>query len=153
MRTKLRPKVSPPQLFTRIKPWLGILLMIISLSFSEFISIVHVRGMNIAVALGFILGIILEIKFELEVLFVGGLVGLMLLSFALIVLLIPLSNSQFELSFILTSTTILVIVGYVMTQWLIRNWMVRFWGKVHGIAASAIAISLGIGLAYFKIAN
>jgi hypothetical protein len=122
MRTKLPPKVSLPQLFTRLKPWLGILLLIvISLSFSEFISLVHVRGMNIAVALGIILGIILEIKFELEVLFVGGLVGLMLFSFALMVLLVPLSNSQFELSFILTSTTILVIVGYVLSPGLFHS--------------------------------
>ena len=154
MSNKFRPKVSLPQLFPRIKPWLGtLLLIVISSSFSEFTSIVHVRGMNIAVALGIVLGVILEIKFELEMLFVGGLIGLMLLSFALMVLLIPLSNSQFELSFILTSITILTIVGYVLSQWLIRNWIVRFWGKLHGITASAIAISLGSGLAYFKIAN
>lgn len=103
MRIKFRPKVGSPRLFPRLKPWLGILLLIIiSLSFSKFISLVHVRGINIALALGIILGVILEIKFELEFLFVGGLVGLMLLSFALMGLLIPLSTSQFELSFILT---------------------------------------------------
>ncbi len=149
---KIKPRfVLPtlPQSFSRPLPWLGIcLLLAISFCFTQFISSINVAGIDLALALGIVIGIILEIKFDLETLFVGGLLGVMFLAFVLMVLLVPLSNSSFELTFILVSTTVVVTVGYVSMQWLIRNWICRPWGKETGIIVSAIAISLGVGLHY-----
>lgn len=149
---KIKPRFllpASPLSFSQPLPWVGIcLLLAISFGFTQFISSIDVPGIDLALALGIALGIILEIKFDLETLFVGGLLGIMLLAFLLMVLLVPLSNSSFKLTFILASTTTVVTVGYVLVQWLIRNWICRPWGKVTGILLSAIAISLGIGLHY-----
>ena len=131
--------------FIELKPWLGwLLLVIIAFVSAEIVSVTDVNGMNIALALGIVLGIFAEYKFDLETLYVYGFLALMGISFILMLLLIPLSNAVFESSFILVSTVVLVITATILMQWLFKNWICRYWGKLWGTVLSAIALSIGI---------
>lgn len=146
MKIKSRLAFSLDRLsFLKIKPWLGLsAIMAIALIMLEFVALLHLDGINLALAVGIILGIVAERKFDLETLFVGGFIGLMAVGFILMLLLVPFSHSLFESCFILISTAILVAIASVMIQWLIRNWICRYWGKVFGISLSAITISSSI---------
>ena len=87
--------------------------------------------MNIALALGIIFGIFAESKFDLETLYVYGFLALMVISFILMLLLIPLSNAVFESSFILVSTVVLVTTATISMQWLFKNWICPYWGNTN----------------------
>lgn len=131
--------------FLQIKPWLGLLIVLaIALTVTEFTTHLDVNYIEIALAGGIVCGIIAERRFDPETLFVGGFIGSMVIAFILMLLLIPLSNSLFETCFILTATSFLVAIAAILTQWTIRNWICRGWGKLWGIILSAITISLGI---------
>ena len=144
---KSKPRMSWYLLssFIELKPWLGwLLLVIIAFVSAEIVSVTDVNGMNISLALGIVLGIVAESKFDLETLYVYGFLALMGISFILMLLLIPLSNAVFKSSFILVSTIILVIIATILIQWLFKNWICRYWGKLWGTILSAIALSIGI---------
>lgn len=128
-----------------LRPYIGCLLLtIIAFVSVEVISVADVNGMNIALALGIILGIFAESKFDLETLYVYGFLALMVIGFILMLLLIPLSNAVFESSFVLVSTVVLIITATIAMQWLFKNWICRYWGKLWGTILSAIALSLGV---------
>ena len=148
MKTKLRFKLpSSSQAYWQLKPWLGIcLLFAIAFTLIEFVSLIDVNGIDLALALGIILGVVAESKFDLETLFVGGFVAVVIVGLIMMLLLVPLSNAIFESSFILVCSVILFIAATIVMQWSIKSYICRFWGKFVGISTSAIAISLGIML-------
>lgn len=145
MKLKLQMSRCLLPSFIELKPWLGwLLLVIIAFISAEIVSVTDVDGMNIALALGIVLGIVAESKFDLETLYVYGFLALMVISFILMLLLIPLSNAVFESSFILVLTVVLVTTATILMQWLFKNWICRYWGKLWGTILSAIAFSAGI---------
>lgn len=145
MKIKLRLVSTNNLSFLQIKPWLGLIaILAISLMMLEFVALLHLDGIKIALAVGVILGIVAEGKFDPETLFVGGSIGSMVVAFILMLLLVPLPHSLFESCFILTSTAILVAIASIMVQWLIRNWICRHWGNFLGISLSAVTIFLSI---------
>ena len=147
MKIKLLRLSSSSRNYWQLKPWLGIgLLLAIAFSLEEFVSLIDVSGIDLALALGITLGIIVESKFDLETLFVGGFVGVMIVGFIMMLLLVPLSHAIFESSFVLVFSVILVIAATIVMQWSIKNFICCFWGKLTGIFTSAIAISVGIML-------
>ena len=99
----------------------------------EFVSLINIGGMDLALTLEITLGVIAESKLDLKTLFVGGFLAVMIVGFIMMLLLIPLSNAIFESSFILVSTVILVIAATIVMQWSIKNCICRFWGKFAGI--------------------
>ena len=128
----------------QLRAWLGIILLLtIALLSIKFAYLIDYEGINLALALGIVLGIFAEHKFDLETLYVYGFIALMVISFILMLLLIPLSNAVFESSFVLVSTVVLVITATIAMQWLFKNWICRYWGKLWGTILSAIALSLG----------
>ena len=149
MKNKPRLALPTHNLFwSQVKPWLGLLIVLaIALTVTEFTIYLDVNYLEIALAIGIILGIIAERKFDPETLFVGGFIGSMVIALVLMLLLIPLSNSLFEVCFILTATGFLVAIASILTQWTIRNWICRGWGNLWGTILSAVSISLGIILA------
>lgn len=146
MKNRSRLTLSTNNLFlSQVKPWLGLLIVLaIALTVTEFTTHLDVNYLEIALAVGIVLGIVAERRFDPETLFVGGFIGSMVIAFILMLLLVPLDNTLFETCFVLTATSFLVAIAAILTQWTTRNWICRSWGKLWGTILSAIAISLGI---------
>jgi hypothetical protein len=119
---------------------------------AEFITPIkaNVTTSPIALAIGIAVGIVAEIGLDLETLFVGGLMVLMLLSFLLMVLLLLLPPAWFKLIFILGSVAVVGSASAIVMQWSIKNWICKSFGKLYGVLIAAIAIGLGMILSTWR---
>jgi hypothetical protein len=102
------------------------------------------NNISIAVGIAITFGLWAEVGFDLETLFVGGLIVLMLISVALMVLLTFLPAFWFKLIFILVSMTFLSSTSAILIQWLIKNWICKSFGKLYGVLIAITTISLGM---------
>lgn len=134
-----------PLILSKPKPWIGCsILIIIAFTNMMLVSMLGTKETNIVLIIGITLGSILENNFELQTLFEGSLLAIMLVMMMLSLLTTSLPTTSFELITILIGLTVLLVTTTIILQWLIKNWICRFWGKGYGIVISAISIVLGI---------
>jgi hypothetical protein len=120
-------------------------LIILSWGMAEFITLMKVNPTTImGLAIGIALGIVAEISFDLETLFVGGGIVLMFFSFLLMLLVLFLPIYWIKLIFIFLSVAFVALSYTVVMQWLIKNRICKSFGKVYGVLIAAIAIGVGI---------
>lgn len=128
-----------------------LLIFAITFTLAKYIYLLNFDTASFSLAIGIGLGMIAEFRFDLETLFVGGFIVVMLIAFMLVFLLAFLSATWFESIFIFLSVATIGFAAAIMIQWLIKNWICRSFGKFYGVLLSAIAISLGIILQRFSL--
>jgi hypothetical protein len=139
--------VTTKKILAKVKVPLAIAyLFALAWGLAELITLVQVdvTATPIALAVGITLGIGAEIGFDLEILFVGGGIVLMLACFLLMVSVPLLSAAWFKLIFMSVSLAVAGSASAITMQWLIKNWICKSSGKLAGVCISALAIGSGI---------